>query len=52
VAGAARDVLASAARGELDATPAATLPLAEAAEAHRMLEERRVTGKLVLQMSS
>jgi NADPH:quinone reductase len=48
VAGAARDVLTWTARGDLDAAPAAALPLAEAAEGHRMLEERRVTGKLVL----
>jgi NADPH2:quinone reductase len=52
VAGAAREVLASAANGELDATPAAALPLAEAAEAHRLLEARSVTGKLVLQTAS
>ena len=52
VADAARDVLALAARGELDVAPAAVLPLAEAAEAHRMLEERRVTGKLVLRTGS
>jgi NADPH:quinone reductase len=52
VADAARDVLALAVRGELDVAPAAVLPLAEAAEAHRMLEERRVTGKLVLRTAS
>jgi NADPH2:quinone reductase len=52
VAQAARDMLAWAARGELDVTPAAVLPLSEAAEAHRMLETRRVTGKLVLRTGS
>ena len=52
VASAARDVLAWAARSELDAAPAAALPLGEAAEAHRMLDERRVTGKLVLRTTS
>ena len=35
-------------RGELDVRIGATYPLAEAAEAHRALESRRTTGKVLL----
>jgi NADPH:quinone reductase len=48
VAAAAKEVLAATASGRLDAKPAAVMPLAEAPEAHRLLEARKVTGKLVL----
>jgi len=41
-------VLGSAARGELDVRIAARFPLAEAAEAHRALEGRGSSGKLLL----
>jgi NADPH2:quinone reductase len=34
--------------GTLDVRIGARLPLAEAAEAHRLLESRRTTGKLLL----
>ncbi len=37
-----------AVRGELKVTIGGTYPLHQAAEAHRALEERRTTGKLVL----
>ena len=37
--------------GELKATVEATLPLADAAEAHRRIEERRVIGKIVLKVT-
>ena len=36
------------ARGELDVRIGAEFPLAEAAEAHRALEGRRTTGKVLL----
>jgi NADPH2:quinone reductase len=48
---AARQVLEWGARGELDVEPDAVLPLADAAEAHRLIEGRKVTGKLVLRTS-
>ena len=44
----AADVLGSAARGELDVAIDRELPLAEAAEAHRLLEGRKTSGKLLL----
>jgi NADPH2:quinone reductase len=37
-----------AVQGELKVTIGATYPLEGAADAHRALEERRTTGKLVL----
>jgi NADPH:quinone reductase-like Zn-dependent oxidoreductase len=42
--------LRAAERGLLKPVLAATLPLAAAAEAHRMLEERRAPGKIVLEV--
>jgi NADPH2:quinone reductase len=44
----AGDVLGAVARGELDVRIGAEYPLAEAAEAHRALEGRRTTGKVLL----
>jgi NADPH2:quinone reductase len=44
----ASDVLSWMADGTLDVTIDRTLPLAEAAEAHRLLEGRKTSGKLVL----
>jgi len=41
-------VLGAVARGELDVRIAAEYPLAEAAEAHRALEGRRTSGKVLL----
>ncbi|MGB0097013.1 MAG: zinc-binding dehydrogenase [Solirubrobacteraceae bacterium] len=52
VAAAAREVLGWTARRELDVAPAAVLALRDAAKAHRMLEGREITGKLVLGVSS
>ncbi len=42
------DVFGAIARGELDVRIGARLPLAEAAEAHRLLEGRTTTGKVLL----
>jgi NADPH2:quinone reductase len=42
------DLFARAARGELRVVVGATYPLAEAAQAHRDLQGRRTTGKLLL----
>ncbi|XXS75847.1 quinone oxidoreductase [Sorangium sp. So ce131] len=42
------DVLGAIARGELNVSIGATYPLAEAAEAHRALNGRRTTGKVLL----
>ncbi len=44
----AREVLGAAASGDLDVRVGATYPLADAAEAHRALEGRRTTGKVLL----
>jgi NADPH2:quinone reductase len=44
----ANDVLSWIAKGELDVKIDRTLPLSEAAEAHRLLEGRKTSGKLVL----
>jgi NADPH2:quinone reductase len=52
LAAAAREVLDWTAAGELDAEPALVLPLAEAAKAHRLLEERGIAGKIVLRMGA
>lgn len=46
-----QDVLSMAADGRLHVPIAHTLPLAEAARAHRMLEGRQVAGKLLLMPS-
>ena len=46
--GRAGELFAWIARGELDVRVDAELPLAEAAEAHRRLEGRKTTGKLLL----
>jgi NADPH2:quinone reductase len=43
-----RDLFARVARGELRAVVGATYPLAEAAQAQIALQERRTTGKLLL----
>jgi NADPH2:quinone reductase len=44
----AGDVLAWMEKGELEVTIDRTLPLAQAGEAHRLLESRKTSGKLVL----
>jgi len=44
----AGDVLSWMEKGELEVTIDRTLPLAQAAEAHRLLESRQTSGKLVL----
>lgn len=44
----AADILGRVARGALDVRIDARLPLAEAAEAHRRIESRQTTGKLLL----
>jgi NADPH2:quinone reductase len=44
----ASDVLSWMEKGELEVTIDRTLPLAQAAEAHRLLESRQTSGKLVL----
>ncbi|CAM3772037.1 quinone oxidoreductase family protein [Isoptericola cucumis] len=44
----ASEVLGSAARGDLDVRVGARFPLAEAAQAHRALEGRATTGKVLL----
>ena len=44
----ARDVLGWIEKGELKLRIGATFPLAEAAEAHRQLEGRKTTGKVLL----
>jgi NADPH:quinone reductase-like Zn-dependent oxidoreductase len=43
-----RHVVELVGRGELEPVVSAVLPLAEAAEAHRLMEDRRQFGKLVL----
>jgi len=52
VAAAARQVLGWAARNDLATEPPLVLPLAEAADAHRMLEARKVSGKIVLRVAA
>ena len=42
------DVLTAVATGSLHVRIGATFPLAEAAEAHRALEGRKTTGKVLL----
>jgi NADPH:quinone reductase len=46
----AGDVLSWIAKGELELTIDRKLPLGEAAEAHRLLESRETTGKLLLEV--
>ena len=43
-----KDILGWVERGELDVTIDRELPLAEAGEAHRLLEGRKTSGKLLL----
>jgi NADPH2:quinone reductase len=44
----AEDVLARAADGALRVFPGAVLPLSDAARAHRLMDSRNATGKLLL----
>ncbi|MFW2382231.1 MAG: quinone oxidoreductase family protein [Acidimicrobiales bacterium] len=46
--GRSSDVFASIAEGRLDVRIGARVPMAEAAQAHRMLEGRQTTGKVIL----
>ena len=46
-----RDILGWVEQGDLDVTIDRELPLADAAEAHRLLEGRKTSGKLLLQPS-
>lgn len=46
----AGDVLSWIANGEIEITIDRKLPLAQAAEAHRLLESRKTTGKLLLEV--
>jgi NADPH2:quinone reductase len=48
ILGRATDVLSWMEKGELDVAIDRVLPLAQAAEAHRLLESRKTSGKLVL----
>jgi len=48
--GRARDVFAGVREGWLKLHIDRTLPLAEASEAHRLLESRQTTGKLILKV--
>jgi NADPH2:quinone reductase len=48
--GRASDVLQWISTGELELTIDRTLPLAQAAEAHRLLEGRKTSGKLILEV--
>lgn len=50
VANAARHVIDMVADGELSPPPIRIVPLAEAAKAHRMLEARDLTGKILLRV--
>jgi NADPH2:quinone reductase len=50
VAAAAREVLEWTAGNQIDSAPAVILPMAEAPNAHRLLEERKVIGKVVLRV--
>jgi NADPH2:quinone reductase len=50
IGGAARDLLRLVCDGTFGSAPTRTLPLAEAALAHRLLEERQVSGKIVLRV--
>lgn len=43
-------ILQFVAEGKLQPVVGATLPLSQAAEGHRLLEERRVFGKVVLEV--
>ena len=51
VAEAAREALGMVARGELHTDTTSVLPLEQAIEAHRRLEQRTTTSKLVLRIS-
>jgi NADPH2:quinone reductase len=50
VAHAAQQVLDLAAATQITATHERVMPLAETAEAHRLLEARAITGKIVLRI--
>jgi NADPH2:quinone reductase len=52
IAGRARDLFAAYTAGSLAVTIDRTLPLAEAREAHRIIEGRETRGKLLLQIAS
>ena len=52
VAATARHVLTLLASGQLHADATSILPLSQAADAHRLIESGRATGKQVLQVSS
>jgi NADPH2:quinone reductase len=46
-----REVLKAIREGWLKLTIGGTFPLAEAAQAHRMIEDRQSTGKIVLRIA-
>lgn len=52
IAAATAELMQLLARGTLQIIVGQTFPLAEAAQAHRAIEERRTTGKVVLLVSS
>jgi NADPH:quinone reductase len=51
IATAAQEVLGLVANREIRTEPARVLPLSQAAEAHRLIESRSATGKMVLQVA-
>jgi NADPH:quinone reductase len=50
ITSAARDLFRSMQDGKAEATPARVIPLAQAAQAHGLLEARQVSGKIILRV--